>query len=97
VLAAPENHWAGGTVTLGWSAGTGALQYSLSVGRTGPGSFNVYRQGQGTSLAATVSGLPVNGSPVYVRLLTQIGGGTGWVLTDYTYVGATVNVSRTQN
>jgi len=85
---APGTTLPGGMATLQWSPGTGALQYSLSVGTTGPGSFNLYSQGQGTNLSATVSGLPVDGSPVYVRLWTQFGGGTGWVLTDYTYVAA---------
>jgi uncharacterized protein YraI len=85
---APGTTLPGGTATFGWSAGTGALQYSLSIGTTGPGSFNVYSQGQGTSRSVTVSGLPVDGSTVYVRLWTQFGGGTGWVLTDYTYAAS---------
>ncbi len=85
---APGSTLPGAAVTFGWSAATGALQYSLSVGTTGPGSFNVYSQGQGTSLSATVSGLPVDDSPVYVRLWTQFGGGTGWLLNDYTYTAA---------
>src|SRR4029077_20698379 len=50
----------------------------------------VYSQGQGTSLSATVSGLPIDDSPVYVRLWTQLGSGTGWVLNDYTYTGASL-------
>ncbi len=43
---------------------SGALQYSLSVGTTGPGSFNVYSQGQAKSCSATVGGRPVDDSPV---------------------------------
>ena len=89
---APGTTLPGGVVTFNWSAGVGAQQYSLSVGTTGPGSFNVYSQGQGTSQSATVNRLPVDGSPVYVRLWTQLGGGTGWVLNDYTYTAVTVDV-----
>ena len=36
----------------------------------------------------TVDGLPTDGSTVYVRLWTQLGGGTGWVFSDYTYTAA---------
>ena len=82
---APGSTLPGPVATFTWDAGSGATQYSMSVGTTGVGSFNVYSQGQGTNLAATVSGLPVDGSPVYVRLWTQLGGGTGWVLNDFTY------------
>src|SRR5439155_5533440 len=78
----------GPVATFTWDAGSGATQYSLSIGTTGIGSFNMYSQGQGTNLSTTVSGLPVDGRPVYVRLWTQLGGGTGWVFDDYTYTAA---------
>src|SRR3989442_15085914 len=84
----PGSALPGGEVRFSWSAG--ALQYSISVGTTGPGSFDVYSQGQGTSQSVTVSGLPVDGSTVYVRLWTQFGGGTGWVLNDYAYAASAV-------
>ena len=87
---APGSTLPGAGATFSWSAGAGALQYSMSVGTTGPGSFNVYSQGQGTSQSATVVGLPVDGSTVYVRLWTQFGGGTGWVLNDYAYAASDV-------
>src|SRR2546430_17601705 len=70
-----------------WSAGAGATQYWLSVGTTGVGSSNVYAQSQGTSVSATVSGLPVDGSPVYVRLWTLLGG--TWQFNDYSYTAST--------
>src|SRR2546430_10266084 len=78
-----------------WSAGAGATQYWLSVGTTGAGSGNVYAQSQGTSVSATVSGLPVDGSPVYVRLWTLLGG--TWQFNDYTYTAATLNVGGTDS
>src|SRR5947207_1340872 len=89
---APGSTLPGATATFSWSAGAGATRCLMSIGTTGPGSFNVYSQGQGTNLSATVSGLPVDGSPVYVRLWTQLGGGTGWQFNDYTYTAA--NQSR---
>src|SRR5947207_1208867 len=94
VLTTPEpgSTLPGATATFSWSAGAGTTQYLMSIGTTGPGSFNVYSQGQGTNLSATVSGLPVDGSPVYVRLWTQLGESTGLVLNDYTYTAATVDV-----
>src|SRR5437867_12320380 len=82
------------TDLFSWSAGAGATQYSMSVGTTGVGSFNLYSQGQGTNLSATVNGLPVDGSPVYVRLWTQLGGGTGWQFNDYTYTAAMTVAGR---
>src|SRR5438552_4064604 len=92
---APGSTLPSATATFSWSAGAGAMQFWVSIATTGAGSFNVYSQGQGTNLSATVSGLPVDGSPVYVRLWTQLGGGTGWVLNDYTFTGATVNAPNT--
>src|SRR5207249_12109719 len=77
---APGSTLPSATATFSWSAGAGAVQYWISVGTTGVGSFNVYSQGQGTNLAATVSGLEGDGSAVGVRLWTQLGGGKGGVL-----------------
>jgi hypothetical protein len=55
------------------------------VGTT-PGGLNVYNLSQGLNLSATVSSLPINGVPVYVRLYTRFG--TTWVSTDYTFTAA---------
>src|SRR5262249_60888450 len=64
------------------------LHFSSCAGTTGPRGSYPTRRSSEPNLSATVSGLPVDGSPVYVRLWTQLGGGTGWVLTDYTYAAA---------
>ena len=87
-------------VTFSWSAGAGATQYWLAIGTMGVESDNVYSQSQETNLSVTASGLPVDGSTVYVRLWTQLGDVTGWVFNDYTYSatgsgGATLSVSPT--
>ena len=88
------------TVTFSWSAGAGATQYWLAIGTMGVESDNVYSQSQDTNLSVMASGLPVDGSTVYVRLWTQLGDVTGWVFNDYTYSatgsgGATLSVSPT--
>ena len=77
----PGSQLGGGTVSFGWSAGTGATEYWLEVGTTGVGSTNLYSQSQGLSLSGTVSGLPTNGSAVYVRLWTRLGG--TWQFNNY--------------
>jgi len=77
----------GTSVTFTWSTGHGATQYSLSVGTTGPGSFDVYSQPPGTNLSAVVTGLPVDGRTIYVRLSTELGG--VWHPVDYVFIAAT--------
>jgi hypothetical protein len=72
--------------TFTWDAGTGVTQYWLYAGTTGAGSLNLYNQTTGTGKTAAVPGLPTNGSTVYVRLWSLIGG--TWVVNDYTYVAA---------
>ena len=81
---APGSTLAGSTVTFNWSAGGGATQYWLTIGTSGVGSNDVYGGSQGANLSGTVSGLPTNGSPVYVRFWSLLGG-TSWQFNDYTY------------
>jgi serine protease len=77
---------AGAGQTFAWTAGTNVTQYWLYVGTTGAGSYNLYNQSAGTNLSAAVAGLPKNGSTVYVRLWSLLGG--AWVVNDYTYTAA---------
>jgi len=70
------------TVQFQWTSGAGATDYWLYVGTT-VGGAQLLNQDRGTSLSATVANLPVNGSPVYVRLWSLIAG--SWVYNDYTY------------
>ncbi len=69
------------TTTFSWQAGTGATQYWLWVS-TVQGDGNLYSQSQGTSLSATVSGIPTT-VRVYVRLWSLIFG--NWLFIDYAY------------
>ncbi|MBZ5537190.1 MAG: hypothetical protein LAO31_14645, partial [Acidobacteriia bacterium] len=73
------------SVTFTWSASL-ALQYYLQVG-TVPGGQELYSAGQGTNLSAEVTGLPIGGSNVYVRLWSEAGG--AWWYNDYSYVACT--------
>jgi uncharacterized protein YkwD len=72
----------GAATTFTWTAGSGALQYSLWVGRSA-GASDLHSGFVGSSRSQLVSGLPTDGSTVYVRLRTQFS--TGWQYTDYTY------------
>jgi hypothetical protein len=81
---APSSTLTSSTVTFQWTGGTGVSQYWLEVGTTAsPQQF--YAHGL-TSLNATVSGLPSDGSAVYVRLWSMISG--VWQWTPYTYTAA---------
>jgi hypothetical protein len=84
VEPAPESILAGSTETFGWTPGSG-LRYGLQVG-SAPGAGDLYAADAGSGLSATVTGLPLDGRPVYVRLWTLVGG--AWTFTDYTYTAA---------
>jgi hypothetical protein len=75
----------GSGITFTWSAGIGAAAYWLDVG-TAPGGFDLFSQGTGLATSQSVSGIPTNGSTIYVRLWTVVGG--VWQFNDYTYKGA---------
>ncbi len=75
----------GSTVTFQWSAGSGAQEYWLWVGTT-PGGYNLYTASQGLNQSVTISGLPTNGLPIYVRLWTKLAG--AWQYNDYQYTAA---------
>jgi photosystem II stability/assembly factor-like uncharacterized protein len=81
----PGSSLASSTATFTWTAGSGAVQYWLSVGTT-PGGTQIYDASQGTSLQQTVPGLPTDGSTVHVRLWSLLG--TEWAVNDYWYVAA---------
>ena len=71
------------TATFEWTGGIGVMLRYLQVG-TAAGGGELYNADPGaTSLRATVTGLPSNGSPVYVRLWSLVGG--AWQFRDATY------------
>jgi hypothetical protein len=70
----------GSSATFTWSAGTGVTQYDLSLG-TSMGAYNVYNSGHITATSVTVTGLPLNGTPVYAEVWSFMNG--AWVYTPY--------------
>lgn len=97
VKAAMTSPTAGTTLTtsttnFAWNSGSQALEYFLYVGTTA-GSNNIYGRSEALATSAGVSGLPINGSPVYVRLWTRFA--TGWQYADYTYATKTPATTTT--
>ncbi|MEP6538610.1 MAG: SBBP repeat-containing protein, partial [Bryobacteraceae bacterium] len=81
---APGSVLSGASVTFTWN-NTGATAYALDVGTT-VGGTNITTGSVGAATSKTVSGIPVNGSTIYVRLSTSISG--VWQFFDYTYTAA---------
>lgn len=78
---APGSTLAGATAQFEWSAGRGVQRYFLFVGNwTGDNSIaNIDGQ---QNLSATVSGLPVDGRLLFVRVWSYLNG--EWLFNDYT-------------
>jgi hypothetical protein len=80
---APGAALTSGTVTFDWTAGSGATSYWIDVGST-TGAHNYYSSGSlGNVLTTTISGLPTDGSTIYVTLYSLIGG--TWTGNTYPY------------
>lgn len=88
ISPAPGTVLPGASVLFTWNTGGGLSGYGLQVGTTGVGSFNLYNNTAIPlgSLSAQVSGLPINGSVVYVRLISKTA--TSQFTVDYTYTAA---------
>ncbi len=80
----PGSTLPGSTVTFNWTAGSpGPYSYWLDVGNS-PNGNNYYSSGNlGNVQTTTVTGLPEDGSEVFVTLYTQIG--AQWYGNAYTY------------
>ncbi len=83
----PGSALSSSTVTFGWTDGGELSQIALYVGTGGAGSFDLYAAYQGTSLSATVLGVPTDGRVIYVRLWSCLGG--VWQYEDSTYRAST--------
>jgi hypothetical protein len=86
-IPAPGSVLTGPEVTFTWSAASGASGYSLWIGSTGVGSYNLHDSGEHQVTSVKIGGLPTNGETLYVRLNTTSGRTT--VHTDYTYTATT--------
>ncbi len=75
---------AGGSATFEWIGPPTATAFWIDVGSTAGGN-NYYQSGSlpTSTLSATVTDLPTNGSTVFVTLYWMIGG--SWVSNPYTY------------
>jgi hypothetical protein len=79
----PSSSLSGSSVTFDWTAGSGATGYWIDVGSMA-GAHDIYSSGNlGNVLTTSVSGLPTNGSTVYVTLYSLVGG--VWLSNGYTY------------
>jgi hypothetical protein len=83
---APGSKLTGSTVTFYWSAnGVSVNAWVLQVG-TSIGAYDIYASPTyHTNTYETVSGLPTDGSTVYVRLMYHESGGTSWQYVDVQY------------
>ena len=88
---APASTLTGTSVTFTWiTNGSNASDYWLEVG-SAANLHDIYDSGPlGSSLSTTVSGLPTDGSPVYVRFWYLVNG--TWEFTVYQYTAAATSV-----
>jgi trimeric autotransporter adhesin len=83
-----------GTVTFSWTAGAGASSYWIDAGST-TGAHDYYSSGSlGNVLTTTVSGLPTDGSAIYVTLYSLIGGTWTGNTYPYTALNATSGLAQ---
>ncbi len=85
ISPAPGSTLPGSAVTFQWSQGEGVQQFWLMIGLW-PGGNTLYSADQGLLTSAPVSGLPVDGRTIYVRLWSYID--NQWVFNDYQYKAA---------
>jgi len=71
----------GSSITFNWTTGRQVSEYWLWIGTTA-GGRDLYDVNQGANTGVAVSGLPGDGSTLYVRLWSYIFG--GWQFNDYT-------------
>jgi hypothetical protein len=71
-------------VMFSWTAGTGATEYNLWLGLSGPGSSSLYTSGWLATTSTTVTSLPAKGAAVYARLYSMVNGAVEY--NDYTYI-----------
>ncbi len=81
----PGSTLAGSSETFTWTEARGAQQYWLRIGSSRNGG-DIYNQSVGSSLSASVSGLPTDGRTVYVRLSALVRG--RWRRSFYVYRAA---------
>jgi hypothetical protein len=97
ITPTPEAELTGTAETISWTPVVGAYSYDLDIGSTSGGN-NLYNGTTGTATTVNVTGLPSNGSTIYVRLTTTDVGGThtyDFTFTSYTDRPKALNVTIT--
>jgi hypothetical protein len=79
----PPGPLSGASQTFTWSAGSGATAYWIDAGSTAGGNQYFQSGNIGNVLTENVTGLPTNGSTVYVTLYSLVSG--NWLGNSYTY------------
>ena len=82
ISPAPNSTLPSSNVTFTWSAGTGAVSYTLHLGTT-VGGYDIRGT---TSTSVNYAPLPTNGETIYVRLYTNYAAGRAY--TDYVLTAA---------
>ena len=80
---APSSTLTGSSQLFSWTAGSGATAYWIDAGSTQGGNQYFQSGNIGNVTSYTVTGLPTNGSTVYITLWSLVGG--QWVNNQYTY------------
>jgi hypothetical protein len=83
---APGTTLTSDTMSFNWTGGLGVTQYWLKVRFNGGAAPTWQMSTAGTSLATTVTTLPTDGRPLFVRLQSLING--AWQFNDYTLTAA---------
>jgi hypothetical protein len=94
ISPAPGSTLSGSAQTFTWSAGSGVITYGIWVGSTF-GTNNLASPSVDHVLTTNITGLPTNGSTLYVRLWGQMP--YGWDSTDYTYTATSLGSLPTVN
>ena len=79
---APSSTLTGTSVAFAWNPGNVATHFELWVG-TSAGTSNVYNSGSVTVTTETVTDVPLDGQPLYVRLYSYVNG--AWQYSSYSY------------
>jgi hypothetical protein len=79
----PPGPFSGASQTFTWSAGSGATAYWIDAGSTVGGSQYFQSGNIGNVLTKNVTGLPTDGSTVYVTLYSLVSG--NWLSNAYAY------------
>ena len=88
----PSSTLTGSSVSFTWTAGTGATAYWIDAGSSAGGNQYFQSGNLGNVLTKTVSGLPTDGSTVYITLYSLVGG--QWLSNAYTYTAFSVSGSQ---